>query len=187
MSKNEPDEAPVPGQVAAARSPESAADPQVRRRGPELTTELGRAIVQRVAAGNFKNVAARLEGVPPSTFRDWLTRAEREEQPYLDFAIALQQAEDEHEAECVARRNAALSDPHVLDRYMAKRWPERWSDHAGRLAVFGPAGAGESGLTFRIEINLGDKIVGFAEPKPVERSIEVEEVKELPPPGEPRN
>jgi hypothetical protein len=195
MSKNgnEPDETPVPGAIAAGRKAESADEPQERRRGrrgPELTTELGRAIVERVAVGgNFKIVAARLEGVGPSTLRDWLERAEREEQPYLDFAIALQQAEDEHEADCVARRNAALSDPHVLDRYMAKRFPERWSEAAARFAVFGPAGAGagESGVTFRIEINLGEKVVGFPEPKPVEPPIEIREVKELPPPGETRN
>jgi hypothetical protein len=54
-------------------------------------TEVGRAIVGAVAAGNFPAVAARLSGISPGTLSKWLERGEESEQPYRDFAEGIPQ------------------------------------------------------------------------------------------------
>ncbi|MGA8641337.1 hypothetical protein [Candidatus Binatus sp.] len=112
-------------------------------RTPKLTVGVGRIIIAAIAAGNFPSVAAGLGGVGVETLEKWLERGDTGVQPYADFADAYRKAELEDESAHVAIwRTAAPGDWRAAKEYLGKRYPERWSDHAGRLAVLGPGDYG---------------------------------------------
>ena len=110
--------------------------PKHKRREPELTTTIGRSIVSAIADGNFPGTAARLAGISLSTLNEWLIRGERGLQPYKDFAEAFRQAEAECEAGAVRTlKGAGDDDWRATAQFLGRRFPERWSDHAGRQAI----------------------------------------------------
>lgn len=192
MSKNgnEPDDAPVPGAIAAARNAEPAAEPQERRRGRpiKLTPEVAKTICDTVRGGAFLTRAAKAAGISLDALAKWRERGEQGEEPFAKFVEDLEQAELECEQWHVENwRQQAPNDWRASKEFLAKRHPERWSDHAGRLAVLGPE-SGREGFTFNILLNLGDTTVKFSTNlTPAEPPIEVKDVNELPPPGETRN
>ncbi len=152
-----------------------------KSRGPKLTPALGRAIVAAIAAGNFPGVAARLAGVGTVTVANWLKLGDQGKRPYADFAEAYRRAEDTNESQMIEIwKKAAPDDWRSVKEYLAKRHPERWSDHAARLAVLGPEGnaygRGADNCGLHITLNLGDNEEDFSQtPKPVERIVEIED------------
>jgi hypothetical protein len=137
--------------------------PKRKRREPELSTTIGRTIVAAIEHGNFPGTAARLAGVSLGTLQAWLARGEAGEQPYADFAEAYRQAEAECEAGAVRNlKGAGDDDWRATAQFLGRRFPERWSDHAGRLAVFGADEPG-AGLqpAFQIAIHLSHEEGGL--------------------------
>ena len=134
--------------------------------------EVGRTIVGAIAAGNFPSVACRLAGVNLLTLERWLERGDKGEQPYADFAQALRKAEDEDHAAMVAIwKNAAPEDWRAAKEYLAKRYPEQWSDHAARLAVLGPEDYG--GVVVGVGLNIVLMLGGEEDlPEPDPRQVE---------------
>jgi hypothetical protein len=124
----------------------------------ELTVERGREIVAAIASGNFPYIAAKAGGVTLTTLNRWLERGERGEEPYAKFLVAYREAEFSVESAAVQRlKDAGVEDWHADERFLAKRFPERWSEHASRLAVLGPDGAGMADLLgIQIHIHLGE-------------------------------
>ncbi len=127
-----------------------------KRREPELSTTIGRTIVAAIEHGNFPGTAARLAGVSLGTLNKWLDRGEAGEQPYADFAEAYRQAEVECESAVVKTfKGAVREDWRAGAQFLGRRFPERWSDHAGRLAVFGADEPGASlQPAFQMSIHL---------------------------------
>jgi hypothetical protein len=147
---------------------------------PELTVQVGRAIVAAIAAGNFPRVAARLAGVSMATLEKWLERGDKGEKDYADFAEAYRRADADNQSEVVASwKKAALEDPRAAGQYLARRYPESWSDHAARRAVEGPEGNayGNSGDATGLHITL---LLGTADDPPLDpllaaRTVEIED------------
>jgi hypothetical protein len=77
----------------------------------------------------------------------------------------LRKAEDEDHAAMVAIwKKAAPEDWRAAKEYLAKRYPEQWSDHAARLAVLGPEGDGGDniGVGLHITLDLRDRPEWYA-------------------------
>jgi hypothetical protein len=131
--------------------------PKRKRREPELSTTIGRTIVAAISTGNFPTVACRLAGISPVTLEKWLARGEagEHEQPYADFAEAYRQAEAKCESAVVKTLKGAVGDDWRAGvQFLARRFPDRWSDHAGRLAVFGADDNPALQQAFQINLHL---------------------------------
>jgi hypothetical protein len=176
MSKeSEPDEIVTPGPIAAAATAVTIAQPAVgpagppkKRRGrpPKFSPEVAKLICDLVRAGNFLNRAARTAGISVDTLANWRERGATGELPFATFLADLEKAELDCEAWHVLNwRNQAPQDWRASKEFLARRYPELWSDHAGRLAVFGPDGDGE-GVTFNIQINLSPEALERPDPIP---------------------
>ena len=140
--------------------------------GIKLTPETQRTILGAVRAGNFLTVASNLAGIDPDTLAGWIKKGEKGVEPYASFVKEFRRAEIEGEVTLVALwKRAAPEDWRAAKELLAKRYPERWSDHAARLAVLGPEGDGQAGVEFRIEIHLGGPPGGWS-PQPVDRTAE---------------
>jgi hypothetical protein len=130
--------------------------------GIKLTPETQRTILGAVRAGNFRTVACNLAGIDPDTLAGWIKKGEKGVEPYASFVKEFRQAELECEVVLVATwKKAAPQDWRAAKELLAKRYPERWSDHAARLAVLGPDGYGEvgfqgSGLQIILHLNGED-------------------------------
>jgi len=139
-------EKPPPELTQPLRPPEQAREPHKRsgrrrERGTQLTVEVSRAIVASIAAGNFPSVACRLAQISDGTLDRWLKRGGKDEQPYANFPAAYHRAELESESKLVEIwKNAAPEDWRAAKEFLARRYPERWSDHAARVAVLGDEG-----------------------------------------------
>ena len=165
--------------------------PKKRRRGQrvELTVEIGRTIVSAIAAGNFPSVACRLAGVGLATLDGWLKKGEQGKQPFEDFATAYRHAELEGESAMVEDwKNAGKGDWRANSAFLAKRHPERWSDHAARVAVLGHEADGPPAALFQINIHLGEGEPPTVIEFPINRAVEKFTVPAapaaLPPPDE---
>src|SRR5208337_4285053 len=66
---------------------------------------------------------------------------------------------------------AAPQEWRAAKELLAKRYPERWSDHAARVAVLGPEDHGSAVTAFAITIHLGEPPGGWY-PQPVDRTAE---------------
>jgi len=148
--------------LTKAPDPASTSETSERKRKtgrtPELTVEVGRAIVGAIAAGNFPAVACGLAEVSIVTLERWLKRGDRGKQPYADFAKAYRQAELEGESAMVEIwKNAAPGDWRGAKEFLAKRHPERWSDHAARVAVLGREGTRFAIGGFQVIIHAFDE------------------------------
>lgn len=80
-------------------------------RPTKLTPELAAAIVAHVAAGNYGETAAAMEGVGRSAFYEWMDRGRRGESPFADFANAVTRARAKAEADAVQEVRNGFSDP----------------------------------------------------------------------------
>jgi hypothetical protein len=92
----------------------------------KLTPQMQK-IVEVVAAGNFRDVAAAAAGVSRSTLCRWLEKAAKGKQPFKSFSDALDQAEAESEIGVVrGLYGQAKANPGVAIAFVDRRWRQRW-------------------------------------------------------------
>uniref|UniRef100_A0A6M3J563 Terminase n=1 Tax=viral metagenome TaxID=1070528 RepID=A0A6M3J563_9ZZZZ len=76
-------------------------------RPTKLTPELQEKICRYIAAGNYLSTACQAVDIWPTTFNDWLGKADKERENgggiYYDFYLATKRAEAEREAVIVQR------------------------------------------------------------------------------------
>ena len=112
-------------------------------------------LLKLIAAGNYQRTACRAAGISEWTFHEWKKRGEaaREDkergidlteaqEELLWFVDELEDARAKAEATLVARwyTEAADGDWRAAERFLAKAFPERWSDPATRLEITGAQG-----------------------------------------------
>jgi hypothetical protein len=100
----------------------------------KLTEELAKAICAYLEAGHYRQTAAQLVGIHPTTFSDWMGK---EREPYLTFQTAVRAAEAEAERKQLAKI-AESPDPADAKWYLARKFPDKWAetrrvDVSGRL------------------------------------------------------
>jgi transposase len=99
-------------------------------RPTKCTAEITAAIAQRIADGNFPDVAAQCEGVGKSTFYAWMQRGEAEsEGPFREFVEAVTRAEAEFEDATLEKVRTAVDQfgnaknaAWLLERRNRDRW-----------------------------------------------------------------
>jgi len=99
--------------------------------GSKLTREVAVAVLDVLAAGNYREAACQFAGITPKTFRNWLDRAEAPDADpaYVEFAQLVARAESKGEIEAVANVRAAGKDPRYWAAdmtFLERRYPERW-------------------------------------------------------------
>lgn len=105
------------------------------KRGQEaLTEELAAAICEHLRAGHYRQTAAQLVGIHPTTLSDWMGKTR---EPYLSLQKAVREAEAEAERVQLAKV-AESADPADAKWYLARKFPDRWAetrrvDVSGRL------------------------------------------------------
>lgn len=98
-----------------------------RGRPSDFTPEVCDKIVQTLAAGHFRETAAKCAGVSVRAFRYWLAEGRRQKKgKYKDFLQSVQQAEHEAEIHCL---DLVLQSEEISTKqwYLERRHPERWS------------------------------------------------------------
>lgn len=105
------------------------------KRGTEALTEaLAEAICNHLRAGHYRQTAAQLVGIHPTTLSDWMGK---QREPYKSFQEAVRKAEAEAEQIQLAKV-AESPDPADAKWYLARKFPDRWAetrrvDVSGRL------------------------------------------------------
>lgn len=107
-------------------------------RPTSLTPEVQATIVKYIKAGNYRSTAAAAAGVHRNRLAEWEKRGETGEEPYAEFAVALQAAEAQCEIDLLAEiRSARPGVPGVtgadlwtktawiMERRFASRWCAR--------------------------------------------------------------
>lgn len=111
------------------------------------TPELGQAIADRVAKGNYLEVSAAAAGVARRTFYDWLRRGRDGEEPYADLVRRLEVAEAR--AEETLLEGVAATGENDWTSYMTRlerRFPTRWG-RRNRVDLGNP-----DGEAFRLDV-----------------------------------
>ena len=142
-----------------------------RGSGIKLTPAVSDRICASISAGNFMTVACKLAGIDIDTLERWLKQGRAGREPYVAFAKKFDTAELECEAVLVKIwKDAAPQDWRGAKEFLAKRFPDRWSDHASRLAVLGPDDeamiGGGGGLQIHINLGVFNKVEDDASPQP---------------------
>jgi Terminase small subunit len=137
---------------------EPGAEQPARRGGPKsiLTKEITDRVCESISHGLNIGQAAALAGISRDALEKWRTAGKRGLEPYASFLKAYEQAELECQANLVRIWTAAApSDWRACKEFLARRWPRTYSDHAGRLEVFGVDGRGtaDRGPIFNITIH----------------------------------
>lgn len=124
-------------------------------------------LLKLISAGNYQQTACRVAGISNWTFHDWRNKGEaaREDkqngvtlteaqEEYLEFLEALEEARAASEATLVARwyTEAADGDWRAAERFLAKAFPERWSDPATRLEITGANGGPVAQLSAHMHV-----------------------------------
>jgi hypothetical protein len=170
-SKNPNQEAPAqftsplttwPDVVAPAASAEptkklSKADAKSGRT-VALTPSLCDRICAGIANGLFPEEAAKLAGIHARTFESWLKKGAKGTEPEATLVVAIAQAEATLESELTRAFLAGTDENWQAARDMAaRRFPARWSEHAGKAAVFGTEERGPAERIFQINFHLGSE------------------------------
>tara|TARA_R100000781_G_scaffold99265_4_gene62879 strand:+ start:373 stop:1002 length:630 start_codon:yes stop_codon:yes gene_type:complete len=124
-------------------------------------------VLKLIAAGNYQRTACRAAGISEWTFNEWRKKGEqaREDQEngvtltetqeeLLWFVNELEDARAKAEATLVARwyTEAADGDWRAAERFLAKAFPERWSDPATRLEITGAQGGPVAQLSAHMHV-----------------------------------
>lgn len=124
-------------------------------------------MIKLIAAGNYQSTAFQAAGIARYTFYDWRKKgyAAREDkaagialtpiqEEYLEFVDQLDDARAQSEATLVARwyTEAADGDWRAAERFLAKAFPERWSDPATRLEITGAGGGPVQQLNAHVHV-----------------------------------
>jgi hypothetical protein len=107
----------------------------------KLTPEVQQRLVAAIKAGNYHHAACRFASVAYRTFTRWMAKGKKTRRgPFRDFRDAVLKAEAEAETAAVAAWKASMpSHPSEYRHFLAKRWPQRWSEKR-RLEVLGRRG-----------------------------------------------
>ena len=112
-------------------------------------------LLKLISAGNYQRTACRAAGISEAQFYTWKRKGEEArddlengleltetEEELVWFVNELDEARAKSEAALVARwyTEAADGDWRAAERFLAKAFPERWSDPATRLEVTGANG-----------------------------------------------
>lgn len=97
-------------------------------RPTKLTPDVQATIVEAIAKGNDKVVAARLAGIGESTFYAWMERGEQAKTgAFLEFREAVKKAEAEAEQHFVGIIKTASYDTWTAAAWwLERKHPERW-------------------------------------------------------------
>ena len=119
----------------------------------KLTAATANTIIGMMRAGAFKNAAAAATGISPNTLELWLTRGDRGDRAYEDFAREF------HRAEALA----ALSAQAVITRaaigpidgswkaaawWLQRRFPLIYGHRAAGHTAEAEASSGDAAMTF---------------------------------------
>lgn len=88
-----------------------------------LTPEVRTIILTAISLGSYRQVAAQMAGIDPSTLSRWM---QREDEPYASFAAEVAQIEAATEVNAVARLSQAGNAALVL-AWLERRHKDRWS------------------------------------------------------------
>ena len=124
-------------------------------RPTKLTSEIQEELVKTIKAGNYIETASAYVGLAPFTVREWIRRGEREanrlntdkearpiksETPYLEFSIAVRQAQAEAEIrDVVIIGNAARESWQAAAWRLERKFPDRWG-RKDKHELSGPGG-----------------------------------------------
>jgi len=151
----------------------------------KLSEKKRKRLLQLIAAGNYQQTAYRAAGISQFTFYDWRKKgyAAREDrasgisltpiqEEYLDFVNQLDDARAQAEATLVARwyTEAADGDWRAAERFLAKAFPERWSDPATRLEITGAHGGPVQQLN--AHVNVTNELDGDRQRKVLEALVD---------------
>lgn len=97
-------------------------------RPTKLSPEIADRIVQIVEAGNYREVAANLAGISPTTFRAWMRKGKEEaDSDFGDFRRRVLKAEATAETNMVLAIAAkAGEDPKHAQWWLERKFPDRW-------------------------------------------------------------
>ena len=124
-------------------------------------------LLKLISAGNYQRTACRAAGVSEWTFHDWKKKGEQAredeqngialsetQEELLWFVDELDEARAKAEAALVARwyNEAADGDWRAAERFLAKAFPERWSDPATRVEVTGAQGGPVAQLSAHMHV-----------------------------------
>ena len=132
-----------------------------------LPKEKREMLLKLISAGNYQRTACRAAGVSEWTFHDWKKKGEQAredeqngialsetQEELLWFVDELDEARAKAEAALVARwyNEAADGDWRAAERFLAKAFPERWSDPATRVEVTGAQGGPVAQLSAHMHV-----------------------------------
>lgn len=107
---------------------------KTRGQNTKLTDELAQALCGYLRQGHYRQTAAQLVGIHPTTLSDWMGK---EREPYLSLQAAVREAEAEAERIQLAKITDS-PDPADAKWYLARKFPDKWAetrrvDVSGRL------------------------------------------------------
>jgi hypothetical protein len=107
----------------------------------KLTPEVQKRLTDAIAAGNYRQPACDYAGIDRRTFTNWLRKGKRAKRGlYRDFYQAVIEAEARCEVRLVAAWNQCMPEnPSEYRHFLARRYPQRWSDK-NRLELTGKGG-----------------------------------------------
>jgi len=132
-----------------------------------ISKEKREMLLKLISAGNYQRTACRAAGVSEWTFNDWRQKGEQAredkenglaltevQEELLWFVDELEEARAKAEAALVARwyNEAADGDWRAAERFLAKAFPERWSDPATRLEITGAQGGPVAQLSAHMHV-----------------------------------
>lgn len=112
-------------------SPDVVLPPRRRRgRPPSWDAAKAEKVVELVRGGNHVETSCVLAGVARSSYYNWLRRGADGEQPYRDFALAVDQAAAEAEARAVETiEGAARTDWRAAGWLLSHSRQRHWGTH----------------------------------------------------------
>jgi transposase len=99
-------------------------------RATKLTPGVQRTFTEAIAHWRTNETAAALCGITSRSYRNWMARGRRGEEPYAAFAQAMERAEAMGEARCARLIDeASLTDWRPAAWWLERRHPEEWGRH----------------------------------------------------------
>ncbi len=127
-------------------------------RPTKCTPEAQTKIVQAIAGGNYREVAAQWAGVAPETLGRWLSR---KREPYLSFRRAVLEAEQAAEIRAVALiMKAAAEDPKHAEWWLERKFHERWGRRDRTELTGKDGGPIQTAVTVYVPENGRDRLPG---------------------------
>jgi hypothetical protein len=105
-----------------------------RGRKSKLTEVVAEVIIEQLRQGHYRQTAAALAGIHPTTFSDWMGL---QREPYLSFQERVREAEADAERIQLAKITES-PEPADAKWYLARKFPDKWAetrrvDVSGRL------------------------------------------------------